>query len=338
VGLWTGALRGRVQNGQVELCFGHRRLEAIRLLGWKEVEIDLQKLSDEEMSRQSLIENLQREELNDADRGEGIAAYLHLKMPDGNFTAVKISKQEIGRLLDLSPGRISQLLTIARWDEDMKKPVRERQIAGKSALAATQTAGNDAELAHRTVAAAAEKNLGFRTMTRIQTAFAELPENTDTEKKVTDKVRRAFANGKIDTAEDVQAKARLFRNQAIYRPDVPPDLVDVVRGVTERALRWTVELAEMAGYMGYLDAEPIVARRWRDATVRVENPAVPSSAMTTPTAAGPSWSVSRWYSPHVSCFVRASSISSRCSGVGASCTSRSARCGDVPPHSTRQTL
>jgi ParB family chromosome partitioning protein len=77
VGLWPGALRGRQKNGHIELCFGHRRLEAVKLLGWKKVEVV--ELSDEELALQSLIENLQREGLNDADRGDGIAAYIRLK-------------------------------------------------------------------------------------------------------------------------------------------------------------------------------------------------------------------------------------------------------------------
>src|SRR5215471_13210594 len=67
IGLWTGALRGRQHDGHVELCFGHRRLEAVKLLGWKEVDVDLVRLTDEEMALQALIENLQREGLTDAD-------------------------------------------------------------------------------------------------------------------------------------------------------------------------------------------------------------------------------------------------------------------------------
>jgi len=40
VGLWAGALRGREMNGHIKLCFGHRRLEAVKRLGWKEVDVD----------------------------------------------------------------------------------------------------------------------------------------------------------------------------------------------------------------------------------------------------------------------------------------------------------
>src|SRR5215467_12971554 len=79
MGLWAGALRGRDKDGHVELCFGHRRLEAVKLIGWKEVEVDIHRLSDEDMALQALIENVQREGLNEADRAEGIAECVKLR-------------------------------------------------------------------------------------------------------------------------------------------------------------------------------------------------------------------------------------------------------------------
>src|SRR5262245_13243759 len=63
VGLWAGALRGRESDGHVQLCFGHRRLAAVKELGWKEVDVDVVELSDEDMALQALVENLQREGL-----------------------------------------------------------------------------------------------------------------------------------------------------------------------------------------------------------------------------------------------------------------------------------
>lgn len=268
VGLWPGALRGRENDGHIELCFGHRRLDAVKSLGWKEVDIDLVKLTDEEMSLQALIENLQREGLNDADRGDGIATYIKLRTESGNFTAVKV-KEEIGSLLGLSPGRISQLLTIAGWDEEMKAPIRQQQIAGKSALAAKQIVGGDAGLARKAVAAVAKKGLGFRAMEAIQSEFAALPERTDEDKAVKQKVRERFARGEISTPDEVVTKARQIKAQSIRKERVPPDLIDVMRGWTERAHQWTKQLEEVMPYMDYVDQEPVVAQRWRTAVAKL---------------------------------------------------------------------
>src|SRR5262245_31680839 len=60
-GLWPGALRGRMRNDKVELCFGHRRLAAVKALGWKEVEVEIADLNDEEMAIQNLAENRSEE-------------------------------------------------------------------------------------------------------------------------------------------------------------------------------------------------------------------------------------------------------------------------------------
>ena len=64
-GLWPGALKGRWRGGRLELCYGHRRLEAIKYLSWDEVEVEIVDMDDDEMALQSLAENLQREGLSD---------------------------------------------------------------------------------------------------------------------------------------------------------------------------------------------------------------------------------------------------------------------------------
>ena len=70
-GLWPGSLRGRMRGSKVELCYGHRRLAALKHLGWDKVEVEIDELSDEEMALQSLAENFQREGLTDIEKAEG---------------------------------------------------------------------------------------------------------------------------------------------------------------------------------------------------------------------------------------------------------------------------
>ena len=40
-GLWPGSLRGRMKGSHVELCYGHRRLAALKHLGWDKVEVEV---------------------------------------------------------------------------------------------------------------------------------------------------------------------------------------------------------------------------------------------------------------------------------------------------------
>jgi len=277
VGLWAGALRGREKNGHIELCFGHRRLEAVKVLGWKEVDVDVVELSDEEMALQCLIENLQREGINDADRGDGIAAYIKVKTGVSDLSALYGSggknrveskderssllsaKEEIGQLLGISSSRIKELLQIAGWNESLKEPIRQQKISGHTAVTAERMGGPEA------VKVVAEKKLGSTTMAAIQSEFNALPDETEQDKKVKEKVRQRFIKGEINSADEVVTKARQIKGQATRKESVPPDLVDYMRGMTERAHRWAKELQEVAPYIDYIDSEPIVAKRWRDA-------------------------------------------------------------------------
>src|SRR5215471_11552088 len=59
-GFWNGSLRGRMKGDKVELCFGHRRLMALKKLKVPVVQVDIVALNDDEMAIQGLTENLQR--------------------------------------------------------------------------------------------------------------------------------------------------------------------------------------------------------------------------------------------------------------------------------------
>jgi ParB family chromosome partitioning protein len=123
VGLWVGALRGRRRGHHVELCFGHRRLAAVKKRGWAEVEVDIVELSDQEMAVQSLIENLHREDLNDIDRADGVKLLLE-----------KHSMREVANQLGFDETYVRTLAEIAELEEPVKKIVAAGKLAGQAAL------------------------------------------------------------------------------------------------------------------------------------------------------------------------------------------------------------
>ena len=59
-------------SGDYELVAGERRLRASKMAGLEEVPIVIKNLSDEEIIKMGLIENLQREDLNPLDEARGI--------------------------------------------------------------------------------------------------------------------------------------------------------------------------------------------------------------------------------------------------------------------------
>jgi ParB family chromosome partitioning protein len=209
VGFW-GGLRGREKDGQIELCFGQRRLDALKLLKRKEVEVDIVPLTDEEMALQALIENEQREGLTDADKGEAIEQYVELRCAKGKSSREDIV-EELGRILGYSRSRIHELRQIARLDEEVKQPIREHRIAGRTALAAHRFGGTEG------VKAAIANSLSFGTMTQIQSTYAELPQKTEDDKAAKAKVVESFTKGKITRAEDVTTRFGQAQSHAYYR-------------------------------------------------------------------------------------------------------------------------
>jgi hypothetical protein len=100
------------------------------------------------------------------------------------------------------------------------------------------------------------------------TQFNALPDKTERDKTIKDKVRECFAKGKITRPEEIVATARKIKSQALKKESLPadlPDLIDVMRGWTERAGRWAEQLEQVKPYIDYIDREPEAARRWREA-------------------------------------------------------------------------
>jgi ParB family chromosome partitioning protein len=293
VGLWTGSIRGREKNGHVELCFGHRRLDAVKLLDYKEIEIDVVPLSDEDMALQALIENLQREGLNDVEKAEGVERYINIRENSKNFSREKIL-DELTRLLGFKESekhiytRINELRTIAKFDEPVKDLIREhaatkgqKGVSGKTAVLADRLGGGNGTGAE-TVKMVAEKNIKYQDLQEINSAIHKIapkkpgkdkPPETPKEKKhrekqevVQEKVRQSFLKGEITEPKQVAAKVRRLEGQAQRRKEPElPDLIDVMRSWTERATRWAEQLEEVKPYIDYIDREPDVAKNWREA-------------------------------------------------------------------------
>ena len=125
-GLWPGSLRGRMKGEKVELCFGHRRLAAIRMLGWGEVAVEIEDLNDEEMALQSLAENFQREGLTDIEKAMGIQVMLD-QYGKQNIKP-RESIRRVATFVGLSEAWIRDLLSLLKMEKQVQKAIGNRKL------------------------------------------------------------------------------------------------------------------------------------------------------------------------------------------------------------------
>ena len=112
---------------------GERRFLAAKEAGLKTVPALVRKVSKNDVMLISLIENLQREDLNSIDRAEGIKALkVNLGLP---WT-------EVGRKLGLSKQRVLDLVGLLNLPDEIKEDIRSRKLTEKHGRALRKLKGN----------------------------------------------------------------------------------------------------------------------------------------------------------------------------------------------------
>jgi ParB family chromosome partitioning protein len=106
---------------------GQRRLAAARRAGLRELPAVIVDADDGEVLVQSLIENIQREDLNPDDRGE---ALRRLRVTTGAR-----SWDEVARLIGISRRHVHHLLNVSRLPEPIREDVRAGVVTEKHARA-----------------------------------------------------------------------------------------------------------------------------------------------------------------------------------------------------------
>jgi ParB family transcriptional regulator, chromosome partitioning protein len=108
-------------NNEFEIISGERRFRALRMLGRDKIPcIVKQKLSDREMMESALVENIQREDLNEIDKAE---AYQKL-IAEYNYTHEALSKQ-IGK----SRTVITNTLRLRTLPQEIQQMVKKKMLS-----------------------------------------------------------------------------------------------------------------------------------------------------------------------------------------------------------------
>lgn len=245
-GLWPGSLRGRMKGSKVELCYGHRRLAALKMLGWEKVDVEVDELSDEEMALQSLAENFQREGLTDIEKAEGlhsmIQQLLKRKLSEGE------AMKQVSRFVGLSEAWIRDLLSMLDMEGTVRRAIRDRKIAGRTALEAHRFGGR------AMVETAVEHKLPVHRISEIARKVRSIPDA-----EVRERVRQEVVKGRIIEPDKVQEKARrLLKGRKIQAPE---DFDRVLSDWTYILRHWNEKIDEILVYRRFFPGRNTSALR-----------------------------------------------------------------------------
>jgi len=116
---------------------GERRFLAAKLAGLKTVPALVRKVSKNDVMLISLIENLQREDLNSIDRAGGIKALKE---------SLSLPWTEVARKLGLSKQRVLDLVGLLNLPDKIKEDIRSRKLTEKHGRALRKLKGSKEEV------------------------------------------------------------------------------------------------------------------------------------------------------------------------------------------------
>ena len=155
-------------GGGYQLVAGERRWRASRIAGLTQVPVVIKELSDTEAAVISLIENLQREDLNPVEEALGFASL----MKDFNLTQEEAA-QKVGK----SRPAVANALRLLKLPEKVLDMVRENKLSAGHARALA--AIEDEKVLVSTAELIVEKGLSVRAVEKlVKTLTAEKKEKT----------------------------------------------------------------------------------------------------------------------------------------------------------------
>lgn len=138
----------RQRAGQYELVAGERRLRAAKLAGLREVPCMLIEADMEHAGLISLVENLQRRDLDFVEEANGISQLIHM---------FGMSQEEAARRIGKSQSAVANKLRLLRLPEDILLALRDGGLTERHARALLRLP--TAQLQREALAYISEKNM-----------------------------------------------------------------------------------------------------------------------------------------------------------------------------------
>lgn len=160
------------KDNYYEIIAGERRWRAAKLAGLKEVPVIIKEYTDQEIMEISLIENIQREDLNAIEEAQ---AYQKL------LKEFHLTQEEVARRVSKSRTAITNTMRLLKLDEKIQNMVIENEISSGHARALL--AIEDKEVQHQTAQKIVSEQLSVRETEQMVRDLLNPEVKTSEEKK-----------------------------------------------------------------------------------------------------------------------------------------------------------
>ena len=144
------------KNGYYEIIAGERRWRAARMAGLKEVPVIIKKFTDQEIVEISLIENIQRENLNPIEEA---IAYKRL------LTEFNLKQDEVAERVSKSRTAVTNSMRLLKLDERVQQMVIEEKLSTGHARALL--AIEDGEVQFQTACKVFDEKMSVREVEKL---------------------------------------------------------------------------------------------------------------------------------------------------------------------------
>lgn len=190
----------RKKGAKYEIIAGERRYQAAKKAGLKEVPVVIREVSDEDVFKLALIENLQRSDLNPIEEAQG---YRRL-IKEGNLT-----QEELGKVLSKSRSAIANTLRLLDLPKEVQDLMAEGAISAGHARAILAVPSEDGriKLAEKVV----KDNLTVRQTENLAPLFSGMDEERPKREPTPQSFKRAARQLRL--ALDTNVKVKRVRNK-----------------------------------------------------------------------------------------------------------------------------
>lgn len=168
------------ENGFYTIVAGERRWRAARIAGISDVPVVIKDYDDETVAEVSLIENLQREDLNPIEEAMGYARLME---------EFKLTQDEVSKKVGKSRSAVTNSLRLLNLTPNVKKLLEQLEISAGHARALLGI--DDAELQEKTAYQIIEKDLSVRQIENYVNTYKKQASAAKKEKTVKFNIAKA---------------------------------------------------------------------------------------------------------------------------------------------------